>query len=542
MLLFAEVRKVLIVCYEHGFLTADIQKKEWAGDSMQVVINLNQQYKWAQIKPGNVPAEWLTHSSYKQNQFAGKDVSFKLFSKRITEILTLAQNNGFPFASIRLDSIMIDSSCLTAILNIDKGQLIYFDSMDFGGTAIIKKRFLQNYSNIYPGSIYNESFLTNLDAGLSELPFLKVVRPLGVYFYGNKAKPVVYIDNRKASTFDGIIGFAPNSALNNKLVVTGEVNLKLQNILGSGKYLDISFRSFLNKSQDLLLKFNWPYFLNSKLGIDYSFKLLKFDSSYLDVFNDFGLQYRFMGNNFFKVFYQVQRVSLIYADTQMVKTTKALPIFNDIRNDLFGLGLRKARLNYFLNPSRGYLIELDGGVGTKRILRNSTIDAIELQSPNGGKYSIYDSIKLVSMQYRANIFFVKYFKLPSDFVLQTQFKGAVVYTQNLFLNELFRIGGLKSLKGFDEQSIFADKYGIANIELRYLFQQNSSFILFWNGAWYQNIVRSPNIIDTPWGIGAGMNVETGAGIFSLFYAVGKQMNNPVELRNAKIHFGFINYF
>ncbi len=537
----SEINKMLIYCYEASFLTASVHSTEIRNDSVFVLIALGNSYKTARLSQGNVPSEWFANTGFRLNQIKGQTFSPRVLSKNIKALLSFAQNNGYPFASISLDSVIIDTSFLSASIKLEKNTLIFFDTLDFGGTVQIKKRFLQNYANITPGSIYNESYLSNLDARLSELPFLQVTRPMGVYFYGNKARPVVYLNNRKASSFDGILGLAPNSALNNKLMVTGEVNLKLQNLLGSGKSLEINFRSFLNQSQDLQLKMLWPYFMNTRMGIDYAFRLLKFDTTYLDVFNDIGLQYRFTGNNYLKVFYQLQRVSLLRVDTITILASRSLPAFNDIRNDLYGLGIRKSKLDYFLNPSKGYLIEMDAGVGTKRIIRNATIDA--LQIPVGSEfYKLYDSVKLITMQYRASFNISKFFKLPGNFVLNTQGRGAFVYAQNLFLNELFRIGGLKTLKGFDEQSIFANKYGIVNVELRYLFQQNSSFILFWNGAWLQNAVRKPILEDKPWGAGAGMNIETGAGIFSLYYAVGKQMNNPIEIRNAKIHFGFINYF
>ena len=536
-----EINKILLQCYEASFLTASVNKTEIRNDSVLVLIGLGNSYKTVQLRQGTVPAEWFVNTGFRLNQIKGQTFSSHVLTKNIKALLTFAQNNGYPFASISLDSVIIEASTISASLRLEKNNLIFFDTLDFGGTVQIKKRFLQNYANITPGSIYNESYLTNLDARLSELPFLQITRPMGVYFYGNKARPVVYLSNRKASSFDGIIGFAPNSSRNNKLMVTGEVNLKLQNLLGSGKSLELNYRSFLNQSQDLQLKILWPYFMNTRMGVDYAFRLLKFDTTYLDVFNDIGLQYRFTGNNYLKIFYQVQRVSLLQIDTMAILLTKSLPAFNDVRNDLYGLAVRKSKLNYFLNPSKGYLIEMDAGVGTKRILRNAIIDALQIPA-SGEFYKLYDSVKLVTMQYRASFNISKYVKLPGNFVLLTQGRGAFVYAQNLFLNELFRIGGLKTLKGFDEQSIFANKYGIVNVELRYLFQQNSSFILFWNGAWLQNAVRKPAIEDKPWGAGAGMNIETGAGIFSLYYAVGKQLNNPVEIRNAKIHFGFINYF
>jgi len=453
-------------------------------------------------------------------------------------LLSFAENNGYPFASIALDSVAADSNGIKAALNLHKNTRIYFDSIDFGGDAKIKKTFLAQYAGIKPGMPYQENLLKPLDAKLSELPYVQVARPMGVYFYGNKAKPYVYLNNRKASSFDGVIGFAPNSSLGNKLVITGDVNLKLENIAGSGKSLELAYKGYLNNSQDLKVRFIWPYFLNSKLGVDYSFRLNKFDSSWLEIFQDVGLQYRFTGNNYLKVFYQLKQIQVMNIDTQFVKDFGTLPSIHDIRSGLYGLALRKSTLNYFFNPSKGYLLETDMALGNRRIVRNQSLENLTLSK--GG--IIYDSIQMNTLQYRASLNLSVYKKFLKHFVLLSQVNGGVVQSPNLFLNELFRIGGLKTLKGFDEQRIFASSYLIVNLEWRYVFQQNSNLLLFWNGAYYRNDVKGINISDKPWGIGAGINLETGAGVFSLYYAIGSERGNPLELRAAKIHFGLLNYF
>jgi hemolysin activation/secretion protein len=225
-----------------------------------------------------------------------------------------------------------------------------------------------------------------------------------------------------------------------------------------------------------------------------------------------------------------------------VLLNQRLPSNHSVNNILYGLALRKSGLDYYFNPRKGYLLELEGGAGTRTLVESSSIAALKINGGNGETYSIYDSIDLKSVQYKFMGSGSYYQTLYKNFVLHTQLRGGLIANQNLFLSELFRIGGLKTLKGFDEQSIFADKFIIANIELKYLFQQNSGFVLFWNGAWYQNSVPQVTISDKPWGLGAGLNLETGAGIFSLYYAVGKQMGNPIEFQRAKVHFGLVNFF
>jgi len=110
---------------------------------------------------------------------------------------------------------------------------------------------------------------------------------------------------------------------------------------------------------------------------------------------------------------------------------------------------------------------------------------------------------------------------------------------------LYRIGGLESIRGFDEQSIVANWYNILTVEFRYLISSNSHFSVFGDFGYTQNSflkLTIPDYYDLPIGVGAGLNFETSAGIFSLNYALGKHLNNNFNLKSGKIHFGFLNYF
>ena len=48
----------------------------------------------------------------------------------------------------------------------------------------------------------------------------------------------------------------------------------------------------------------------------------------------------------------------------------------------------------------------------------------------------------------------------------------------LYDNELFRIGGTKLLRGFNEEVIFASFYSVFSLEYRLLFNQNSNLFVF----------------------------------------------------------------
>jgi hypothetical protein len=71
--------------------------------------------------------------------------------------------------------------------------------------------------------------------------------------------------------------------------------------------------------------------------------------------------------------------------------------------------------------------------------------------------------------------------------------------------------------------------------------RNSHVFAFADQTWYENTSNSYSK-DTPFGFGVGLSFSTNLGVFSISYGLGKQRNNPIELNNGKVHFGYIAYF
>ena len=115
-------------------------------------------------------------------------------------------------------------------------------------------------------------------------------------------------------------------------------------------------------------------------------------------------------------------------------------------------------------------------------------------------------------------------------------------SDNIFRNELFQIGGYKLLRGFDEESQYVSQYAVGTLEYRYLDWAKFFFLWFVDGGWGRNNSQNSKYSHTYFGTGLGLALETKAGIFNLAWAVGKRDDIPFNLRQSKIHFGFVNYF
>jgi len=120
--------------------------------------------------------------------------------------------------------------------------------------------------------------------------------------------------------------------------------------------------------------------------------------------------------------------------------------------------------------------------------------------------------------------------------------GAWYSAPDIARNELYRIGGFKTIRGINEEDIFASAWTVFSLEYRFILEQNSALFLFADQAWYEQRTVSQFITDTPLGFGAGVNFETKSGIFTFTYALAQQFDNPILFRNARISFGFRNLF
>ena len=148
------------------------------------------------------------------------------------------------------------------------------------------------------------------------------------------------------------------------------------------------------------------------------------------------------------------------------------------------------------------------------------------------------------MQYSSEIEAMLFIPIKNRGTIKIGNQSAWLENSTLFLNDLYRIGGLKTLRGFDEESILASIYSIFTLEYRFLFEENSYLFFFSDAAYYENrgISFSGDRYDAPYSIGTGISFQTKAGIFSINYALGSQYGNAIDLRRGKVHFGIVSHF
>lgn len=524
-----EVNTILSELRSQGYLLTDIDSVSGDSLSKTYYLTIGKKFKWAHLKKGNADMEVLSALGYSEKLYTNRAFSYSQTAHLIEKTITYYENNGYPFASLKLDSIEIKDNTLFAVLDVNKNKLIKMDSIIINGNAKVNKTFLYRYLGIKPFMLYNENAFRNISKKLKQLPFLTETQSVVWKATDKKSKLHLFLNKKNSSQFDGIIGILPDNT--GKTILTGDVKVKLiNNIFRAGETFDLNWRRLQVQTQDFNGRVIYPYLFGTPIGTDYAIKIYKRDSSFLDVNNTIGLQYYFSGLNNLKVYYKQRNTSIL--STSGLQNITTLPDYADITTQSYGLSLNYEKLNYRFNPNKGISMIINAQTGNKNIKRNPKIND-----------AVYNNLLLKSTQYQidGNINWFIQIKGNNVLHLGAQY-GSVFGNAPVFKNELFRIGGLKTMRGFAEESIFASTYVIPTLEYRFLFGQNSNILLFTEGAWYENNSSATYVKDKPYSFGAGINFDTKAGIFSLTYAVGSQFGNPLDFRSGKIHFGLTALF
>jgi outer membrane translocation and assembly module TamA len=301
------------------------------------------------------------------------------------------------------------------------------------------------------------------------------------------------------------------------MVLTGDLQMKLANVFKKAESVDLSWRSIQPQTQSLNFKLVYPYLFKSPFGIDARFNLYKRDSTFLDLKSALGVVYTLKNGSQLKASYQLLASNLLFASASSSQFSNLATV----RTNSYGISYTQRKLDYIPNPSKGRFLNVEAFIGSRTATKDSVSERKNVA--------------------RASIQFDNYFSLAKRHVLKLSAGFETYYAPQVFQNELYRFGGLNSLRGFNEDELFASTKLGYTLEYRFLVDRNSNAFLFFEQAFYEN--NSSNYLkDNPFGVGTGFSFGTKLGIFTISYAVGKQLTNPFDFRLSKIHFGYTAYF
>jgi len=535
------VKKIPALLQKKGYPNASIDSATYDSTGATCTLYVGDAAKYSVLNTDSIDQSILSHAGISKRH--PPDI---LDLRKVQEkILNHMENTGYPFASVMVDSVEFRQDTLYGVLKLDKGPLYKIDSIRNFGNGSISSNFLQQYLGIRNGSIYRKEKMQEISERLRELPYLQEKQPWNMSLLGTGSVLNLYLDTRKSSEVNVLLGLLPanQQLVSNKMLVTGEANINLKNSLGGGETIGVNWQQIQVKSPRLNILFQQPYLFGSPFGMNFNFDLLKKDSSYVNIAILLGAAYAVSSRQTGSVFIQRLATNLLTVDTFSVKNNRKLPPEADVSSVNLGVNYEWLTTDYRFNPRKGNEFLVTASAGTKNIRKNNVIVKLSDQSdPSFDFNRLYDTFQLKSYQFRMKVKAAHYFPVGRGATFKTAFNGGWFQSPDIFRNELFQIGGYKLLRGFDEESIFSSAYGVGTAEYRYLLGQNSFLSAFVDYGVSTNTALENKVNNKFLGAGVGMAFETKAGIFNITYAAGKRDEQKFNLRQSKIHLGYVNYF
>lgn len=522
-----------------GYLAASVDSLLESDTMFTARIFTGQLYKWRQARIDQKDWPILQSLGYAASSFIIADPA--AISSLPDRVIRRLAAIGHPFARAGWDSIELNENEVSATLRIDRGPLYRMDSLGLHGPLKISRRFLQRHLGLTSGGIYDQEILDQIDDRLAELPYLEQSQPWQLAMHSSGYAVELFLQPKQSNKVDALIGLLPSNQQNGgRLLLTVDAELLLQNALAAGETIHLNWEQIQPRSPRLMMSYVQPYVWGSRVGAEAGFHLYKKDSSFLNISGRIGAHYRLSSNESLGILLQLQRTNLLNVDTTAVLVSKRLPADIDLSLASLAVEYQLQTTDNRFTPRRGWNISMNASAGRKTIRRNNAITS--LKDPSVNFAGLYDSLRLNSYQLRlrwTNEYFIPSGKRA---VIRTALQMGGLLTQDYFRNEMFQVGGFRTLRGFDEESIFANLFIVPTLEYRYLTGANSYFFAFTDGGYTRTRNQSTVASHTYVGAGAGMALQSRQGILNISYAVGKRNDIPFSFRQSKIHIGFTSFF
>ncbi len=504
--LVLEIEDSLISLKKTGNINA-IVKSFLMIDSLNfnVEIEKNQKIKYLQIINEAKFDELVKSilSSYKSEAGLIKIDETDIIAREISKKLS---KKGFPFAKVSFKNHELSqSSIIRSNLNIDYGSRRYLDKIIVKGYEDFPANFTNNIFKINKNRFFDIDKATKQSKLIDNTNFARNIREPEILFTNDSTSLYLYLEKIRRNSFDGFISFDSDEN-SGKINIQGYAKISIINTFNSGEKINFDFKSQKNQDRSLNSNFIFPYFLGSPFNLKYSLNLIQKDSSFTSNENSIDIELN-LKNVKVGLGFQKNKSNSI-AQTQFVE---------DFNSKLFNISSE-----YFIADSNDKLI--------------SEKFKLLVKIGSGKKIQLNNETRLT----RYKLELGKKFDFSERFKLQSLITKEKINSENLVNNELIRFGGSESIRGFDNNSIFADGYTLLATNLNFYLNETLYVYSIFDIANYTN-----SILDLDQDIysgGIGFSTVTENGVISINYSKGNNWGNSFNLKNAKINVIFTTFF
>ncbi|MBK8192003.1 MAG: hypothetical protein IPK76_01825 [Lewinellaceae bacterium] len=139
--------------------------------------------------------------------------------------------------------------------------------MKINGDVKLPPAFLPNYLGLKSGGAYSRALVLRIREQLRSLLFVESTGNPTVTFSDTEATVNLFLQKKRASRFDFIIGLLPRpDATDGKLLLTGSLSAAFLNALSLGERFAVEFERLRPETQKLDVQMGIPYVFGTPFG------------------------------------------------------------------------------------------------------------------------------------------------------------------------------------------------------------------------------------------------------------------------------------
>jgi len=431
--------------------------------------------------------EWLPQFRYRMSDFA---------------------NRGYPVAIWQPTKFERSENTLIIFGEIDPGKLVTLDTSVVVTSGETRPGVFIREARIPIGSQYNQRNITQARNRLESLPYVGAVESaLLLKTISGKYGLLWRIQEQRANLFDGILGYVPATETR-KGYFTGQLQFDFVNLFGTGRALHIFWSKRDVVTQEMRLSYTEPWIAGFPIDVTGSFQQTVQDTTYIKRIIGLQAEYR-IGWNW--------RIYGAASQHRVLSTPDGRRLYNlrSYRRLDLTAGLEFNNFVNRLNPRRGiaYRTEVTRRQGVFR--SDQSLQSVDFEL--SGAYPIFGRQVFWGHLTAQNII------SPPD---------------SLPISEFYRFGGANSVRGYAEDFFLGTTAAWMNLEYRYLFENSSRILTFFDYGYWAQPAKSGTKHGTAWSIGVGIRAATPVGQLGIDYGLPPHTN----WRQGRIHVRWQNYF
>ena len=494
-----EITRVTNQLKKRGYFLNTVDSVIYTNRKVKAYFSLNEKIKSIilEIKPSYLV--YFNKNKLKNNKIK---IPIENLDKLLSSITSKLDKQGKSFSSVEINNIILNKDELFGLLVIKESKKRTIDKITIRGYEEFSQVYLKKYLRIKKGDIFNEDLIKRTSNLTKRLSFIDQIKEPEILFTKDSTILYIYLRKNQNNSLDALVNFATEE--NGDFLLNGNIDLELNNILNSGEQFKLFWNRIGQERQEFKLSTSIPYIFKSNITPQIAFSLYRQDSSFTNINFKTSLSYNLNDKNSVSAFYSIENSENLESVT------------NDIKEyDNYFIGL-----NYDYNNLKEKTIynELSFSISTGIGSRKSENQSFQ-------QYNFKSSLSFLIKFNQRNQFYIRN-------------KIGLLESKNYLTNELLRIGGANSIRGFNEQSIFAKQYSFFNFEYRFITNQNSYLYTITDIGGYKQENNYKSLI----GLGFGYLFGNDKYTINLALAAGKFDSSKLELQNTKFLISWINYF